>query len=320
MSLLVTKEGMLTTVQDLGRMGYRTFGVNPGGVMDRTATRLLNQILENDPNAPVLELHFPAGEYLFEAETTFAVGGADFSPALSAVTIDSWTVYSASPGDVLKFPTKRSGSRSYLAVSGGFCVESWLRSCSTSLLTGKGGFHGRKLRTGDRISIAPFTDSDDSACKTIGRSLIPPYSQSPALRVVAGPEYDLLTGISQHALFTKEFVVSRQSDRMGFRLQGPTLFRLNDSEILSSGTTFGTIQLLPDGQMIVLMADHQTTGGYPRIATIVSVDLPLIAQLGPGDEVLFELIDLEQAECLALNFERDLLFLKAGVRARNGRL
>jgi antagonist of KipI len=130
----------------------------------------------------------------------------------------------------------------------------------------------------------------------------------------------MLTGIGQQHFLSGQFVVSPKSNRMGFRLQGPSITRLTESEILSSGTTFGTVQLLPDGQLIVLMADHQTTGGYPRIATITAVDLPLIAQLGSGDEISFELIDLEAAENLLLDLERDIAFLKTGLRLRRGAL
>jgi antagonist of KipI len=319
MSLLVVKEGLLTTVQDLGRFGYRSFGVNPSGVMDRAAAQLLNLLLENDENDAVIEMHFPAGEFTFENHIDFAIGGADFSAELSKRTVTPWAVIHALKGDVLRFVHKKVGSWAYLAVSGGFDVDEWLGSSSTSLVTETGGFYGRRLIKGDRIPVKPSAMGSPNSSR-IGNSLVPLYSDSPTLRVTRGPEFDMLTGVSQHLLFTERFAISPQSDRMGFRLNGPQLFRLSDAEILSSGTTFGTVQLLPNGQMIVLMADHQTTGGYPRIATIASVDLPLIAQLGPGNEVAFDLIETEQAESLILDLEKSIAFLRTGLRVSSGRL
>ena len=320
MSLLVTKDGILTTVQDLGRYGYRSFGVNPSGAMDRTAARILNLLLENDENAAVLELHFPAGEFLFEKETNIAVGGADFSAEISNARIMNWTTEHAKKGDVLKFPRKVAGNRTYLAVKGGFGSEPWLGSSSTSLVTATGGFEGRRLRIGDRVPFKSISESFDVPSKQIGRSLLPRYGQAPRLRVSPGPEFDELTGISLHRLLSDEFVISKQSDRMGFRLQGPPLYQLTKTEMLSSGTTFGTIQLLPDGQLIILMADHQTTGGYPRIATIISVDLPLLAQVGPGETISFELSKQIDAEQAALKFERDIAYFKTGVRVHSDSL
>jgi antagonist of KipI len=320
MSLLVTKEGLLTTVQDLGRYGYRSFGVNPSGVMDRTAARLLNLLLDNDENAPVLELHFPAGEFTFENATSFAVGGGDFSAELSGRSIANWSTQWANKDDNLRFTRTRSGNRAYLAVGTGFNVEPWLGSASTSLVTATGGFQGRRLRVGDRIRFTSVVKKPSDPKKRIGDSLLRNYSPAPRLRITGGPEFDTLTGISQHEFLSCQFAISPHSDRMGFRLQGPSLYRLSETEMHSSGTTFGTIQLLPDGQMIVLMADHQTTGGYPRIATVSSVDLPLMAQLGPADIVSFELIDQVEAERLAIKLERDIAFFKTGLRVRNGSL
>lgn len=320
MSLLVTREGLLTTVQDLGRVGYRSFGVNPGGVMDRTATRILNLLLGNDENAAVLEMHFPAGEYLFQSETVFAIGGADLSVELNDTSIENWRSFKANKGDQLRFVRRRSGARGYLAVAGGFSVQPWLGSSSTSLVTAMGGYMGRKLCIGDEVPFCTSSKISFSSEVKIGPSLLPPYSSQPKLRITAGPELATLSGLSQIQLFAQQFEVLPQSDRMGFRMNGQPLHRLSETEMLSSGTTFGTVQLLPDGQLIILMADHQTTGGYPRIATVASVDLPLIAQLRQGDVVAFKLIDHAEAERLAQTFERNLAYLKIGVRVANGGL
>ena len=319
MSLLAKKVGILTTIQDLGRRGYRRFGVNPNGAMDPAATRILNTLLGNDSNAAVLEFHFPAGEFEFEMPVCFALGGGDFAPELDSTTILNWRVYEAGKGAMLKFPKKVAGNRVYLAVAGGFAVDQWLGSSSTSLVASMGGFEGRRVRSGDRIK---FSGGDrlnsSSAGLRLGESFLPQYSGTPKVRITAGPEFDLLTGNSQQSFQTDVFRISPDSNRMGFRLTGPPLRTLSTNEILSSGTTFGTIQLLSDGQLIVLMADHQTTGGYPRIGTVAAVDLSLIAQLGPGNGVSFELIEIEKAENLMLEFEKSLAFLRTGFRVRTG--
>jgi antagonist of KipI len=320
MSLLVTKQGLLTTVQDLGRCGYQRFGVNPSGAMDPIAARLVNELLGNEPTAAVLEMHFPAGEYLFESEVEFAVGGADFCGNLSGSPISNWTVLNANTGDRLRFRKKHKGNRAYLAVKGGLRVNPWLGSSSTSLVSETGGLDGRRLAIGDRLPILKDKEVHKSSYRRLGCSIIPRYSSRPFVRLTPGPEFDVLTTASLETLLNDDFTISTRSDRMGFRLEGPPLGKLSDTELLSSGTTFGTIQLLPDGQMIVLMADHQTTGGYPRIATITAVDLPLVAQLGPGDALSFDLIEIADAEALLAEFERQLGFLRFGVRVANSSL
>lgn len=314
MSIIVQKAGILSTVQDLGRFGYQRFGINPNGAMDRNAVRLLNILLGNDQNCPVVEMHFPAGEYLFGHETFFAIGGADFRPHLSGTEICNWTTYTAQAGDTLNFSDKRIGNRSYLAVAGGFDVAQWLGSASTNLTAKAGGHEGRRLQNGDRLECDL---SHIFAGNRLGPSLIPLYSSLPTVRITCGPEYDLLTGSSVEELFSETFSITSDSNRMGFRLAGPPLSRLSSFEMLSSGTTFGTIQLLPNGQLVVLMADHQTTGGYPRIANVIEMDLPRLAQLGPNDKVQFSLIELSEANRLLLDFERDLAFLKTGLQLKS---
>ncbi len=310
MSLLLKKSGMLTTVQDLGRIGVRRFGVNPSGVMD-TASRLLNIILGNDENDAMIEMHFPAGEFEFEKDTVFAIGGADFGVKLDDNKVSTWKTTQAKQGNILRFSEKRSGNRAYLAVTGGFRIEKWLGSSSTNLTARIGGFQGRKLAIGDRIE---YTESNVYTPLTIGNSFRPRYSQYPTLRVIAGAEFEMLTAISERAFLTDGFALSNESNRMGYRLSGTPLHLLDSMEMVSCAVSFGTIQLLPDGQMVVLMADHQTSGGYPRIGNVIGVDLPILAQLGPGDKVGFHLVSIEEAENLHLRFERDLCFLKLGCR------
>jgi antagonist of KipI len=310
MSLLVFKPGILTTVQDLGRTGYRSLGINPGGVMDRTAARLVNTLLGSDASEAVLEMHFTAGEFVFETEISFAIGGADFGALLNGRELRNWSVASANKGDVLKFSERRIGNRAYLAVAGGFRIDEWLGSKSTNLVASAGGFQGRKLAAGDRIE---FVERRKVSTKTVGPSIVPRYSRFPTVRIIAGAEFDLLTAISERRLLNSAFTVTNESNRMGYRLSGDPLHLLDAKEMVSAAVSFGTIQLLPDGQLIVLMADHQTSGGYPRIGNVIEADLPLLAQLGPGDGVSFHLVTIEEAERELLEFARELNILRVGV-------
>lgn len=310
MSLLIRKPGILTTVQDLGRTGHRSFGINPNGVMDETAARLVNTLLGNDENEAVLEMHFPGPEIEFETECSFAIGGADLGAELDGKAIRNWSSFNVSKGDVLRFLHPTSGARFYLAAAGGFAIEAWLNSRSTNMIANVGGYKGRKLRAGDPIGLlVPRTTKPH----TIGPSIIPKYSRFPTVRSVASGEFDLLTAISEQEFLNGGFTVTKDSNRMGFRLSGPPVYLLHHKEMVSSAVTFGTIQVLPDGQLIVLMADHQTAGGYPRIANVISVDLPLLAQLGADDGISFHLVPIEEAQQLAAEFERDLCRLRTGI-------
>ncbi|MDI1243141.1 MAG: biotin-dependent carboxyltransferase family protein [bacterium] len=309
--MLIDNPGILTTVQDLGRVGHRSRGINPSGVMDRTAAVLINTMLGNDENEAVLEMHFPAPEIEFENECSFAIGGADFGAELDGRAIRKWSSFNVSRGSVLRFGHRTSGARCYLAAAGGLALGEWLGSRSTNMFANVGGYEGRQLRAGDRIGLlAPRTTKPH----TIGPSILPKYSRFPTVRIDASGEFELLTAISERSLLSGGFTVSIDSNRMGYRLSGPPLHLLHHKEMVSAAVTFGTIQLLPDAQLIVLMADHQTAGGYPRIANVISADLPLLAQLGPNDGVSFHLVSIEEAELLSAELERDLCRLRTGIR------
>ncbi len=309
--MVIRKSGILTTVQDLGRVGCRALGINPNGVMDQVAAKLINTLLGNDQNESVIEMHFPAAEIEFNAECSFAIGGADLAAELDGVAIKNWTSFIAGSKSVLRFTKPHFGARACFAAAGGFAIDKWLGSRSTNLLAGVGGLAGRRLNAADVIELRePRTTKPH----TIGPSIIPMYNRFPTVRVIPSGEFDLLTAISEKSFLNDGFTVTKDSNRMGYRLSGPPLHLLNRKEMVSAAVTFGTIQLLPDGQLILLMADHQTAGGYPRIANVVSVDLPLLAQLGPNDGVSFHLVSIEEAERLAAEFERDLCRLRTGIR------
>lgn len=313
MSLLLRKSGIFTTVQDLGRNGFRSSGINPNGAMDKTAVRLINILLGNLETEAVLEIHFPAPKIIFESPAIFAIGGANFRANLNDEPIENWRVHQAEKNSILEFEEKIFGNRAYLAIKNGFKIEEILKSKSTNLVANFGGFSGRKLQNGDRLEYKSKTQTANRKLQ-IGHSLLPFYSRFPTVRVVACAEFEQLTALSEQIFLKTDFTISQNSDRMGFRLSGEPLYLLDKKELVSSAVNFGTIQLLPDGQMIILMADHQTSGGYPRIAVIIPTDLPLAAQLGANDKIAFHPVSIQRAEDLAFDFERNLNFLKVAVK------
>jgi antagonist of KipI len=317
MSFLFLTDSLLTTVQDLGRNGFRALGINPNGVMDRAAIRLINILLGNSENEAVLEIHFPAPKILFETDAVIALGGADFGARIDETFVENWQTIWIKKGQTLSFTRKMWGNRLYLSVRGGFKIEDWLNSESTNLKAKVGGFEGRKLQKNDRISFKnQRSKTKDQRSIKISRHFLP-YHQSHKIRFIEGAEFGLLTPLSSENLLRQTFTISQNSDRMGYRLQSEPLYLLHDKELVSSAVSFGTIQLLPNGQLIILMADHQTTGGYPRTGNVAAVDLPILAQMGANDEVEFEQISLEAAENLAVKFEKDLDYLKCGIRFNN---
>ncbi len=316
MSILITRPGILSTVQDNGRFGYQSLGINPNGVMDRSAMRLINCLLSNDENEAVIEMHFPAAEILFEKDAGFAIGGGNFDAELNGKSINNWQVHSAAERSTLAFRRPSVGSRTYLSVRGGFDIAPWLGSRSTNMAASIGGVNGKPLAAGDRIRMRNPKYTEALVGLRLSREMVPQYQRSTAVRFILGGEYELLSDESKQLLESSTFKISKRSDRMGYRLTGEPLQLIEPIELLSSAVTFGTIQLLPNNELIVLMADHQTTGGYPRIGNVVSTDLPLLAQLKAGDDVSFDQIAIGEAEDLVLEFENNINWLKTGVRLR----
>ena len=324
MSILIQKGSILSTIQDLGRTGFRRFGVNPNGAMDKTAVRLINILLGNDDTEAVLEMHFPASKCLFEEDTIIALGGADFGAKLDDESLENWRPYFIEKNQTLNFTKKVFGNRTYLSIKGGLKIEKWLGSASTNLTAEIGGFEGRSLQKNDRLffnSELKLRNSNlglqhSNFLYKISKTLTPRYSSFPTVRVIVGAEYEQMTALSEKNFLKQNFIIGNDSNRMGFRLNGEPLYLFDKMELVSSAVDFGTIQLLPDGQMIILMADHQTSGGYPLIAHVVSTDLPILAQLGTNDKVGFEIISLEGAERSFLEFEKDLNLLKISVNSK----
>lgn len=319
MSIIFLTRSILTTVQDLGRNNFRRFGINPNGAMDKTAVRLINILLGNEETEGVLEMHFPAPKILFEADGIIALGGANFSARIDDLEIENWRPVPVRKGSTLSFPAKISGNRIYLAVRGGFMLEKWLGSFSTNSRAKIGGFRGGTIQKNDRLFFRKIFNNKETEkpfSYKISESLIPLYSYCPTVRIIAGAEFENLIEESRACLQSESFMIRNESDRMGFRLQGIDLYISKKSEFLSSAVNFGTIQLLPDKQLIALMADHQTSGGYPRLAHVISRDLPLVAQLGAHDQLCFQIVSLGEAENLILENEVELNYLKTAVTAK----
>lgn len=278
--------------------------------MDRTSARLVNILVGNNDNEAVIEMHFPAPEIVFESECVASIGGADFGAHLGEIPLDNWRSFVAKKGDRLRFSQKLSGNRAYLAIRHGLEIEPWLGSSSTHLSAEIGGYEGRKLRASDRIQLKTVPHETSFRARRIAPSLIPMYRPFPTVRIIPGAEFSQLDAFGRKLIESQDFTITTQSNRMGFRLAGEAIRLMKPFELVSTAVNFGTIQLLPDGQLVILMADHQTAGGYPRIAHVISRDLPLLAQLAANDKVAFHLVDIAHAEDLALEFARDLSFLR----------
>ncbi|HLY70759.1 MAG TPA: biotin-dependent carboxyltransferase family protein [Puia sp.] len=318
MSISVIKPGLLDTIQDIGRYGYAKWGINPGGAMDVFAAKVANILVGNCPNESVLEIHFPGPQLLFEQNTLISLTGANFSPTLNDEPLKLWQPVVVRKNTVLHFPKLRSGARCYVAVHGGFCIEKWLDSYSTNLKAGAGGWFGRQLKKGDDLTFkentiyfAGLLDAQNNKKElpwhADERST---YDNLHEILMIPGNEWEDLTDNSQKDFLKNDFMIHHSSDRMGYQFNGEKLVMKNNSELISSGVSFGTIQLLPDGHMIVLMADHQITGGYPRIGHVISAHLHKLAQLRQKEIVRFRMTDIRTAEELLFLQQRQLQILQ----------
>jgi antagonist of KipI len=296
----VVRPGLLTTVQDLGRFGFRRFGMPVGGAMDTVALRLANRLVGNPDQAAALEMTLKGPELVFDTDAVIALTGADLTPLINHEPVPLWTALEVARGSALSWDERRSGARAYLAVAGGIDVPLVLGSRSTHIASRTGGFAGRALARGDTIVGGPPASDP---CRLIGCAIPmnarPSYSQAPVLRVVLGPQMDCFANEAVETLVRGQYIVTPQSDRMGYRLNGPPLVHEGSPEIVSDATPQGSVQVPASQQPILLMADCQTTGGYPKIAVVISADLPLAAQLLPEDTVRFSLIEVREAQVIA---------------------
>ncbi|HEY0829686.1 MAG TPA: biotin-dependent carboxyltransferase family protein, partial [Candidatus Dormibacteraeota bacterium] len=284
--------GIFTTIQDLGRPNAIASGVPTGGAMDRFAHTAANLIVGNDRGSATLECTLNGPHLVAERVCLVAITGADFQPQVNGVAAPMWTGVLLHAGEQLTFGARRLGARAYVAVAGGIVVDRWLGSMSTNVMCARGGMHGRALIAGDVISTGqPATPV--FAGRTLAEDLRPRYSDR-TLPAIAGPHFTRLRPESRQALFNDTFRLSHDSNRMGYRLEGLRLEAPGD-ELLSFGLVAGAVQLPSGGGPILLMADHQTAGGYPVVVTLASAAIPIAAQLAPGDELRFVETSIQRA-------------------------
>ena len=303
--LTVVRPGLLSTVQDLGRWGSQSFGVPVSGAMDTYAHRLANALVGNPAAAATIEVTLLGPELRAERALVAAVAGAEFALTVDGRPVAHQTVFALEPGATLRFGHRHAGSRAYLAVAGGIDTPPVLGSRSTHVLSGMGGVAGRALVSGDALPVGRVSWS--ATPRAAIRFHRFGAGATPLLRVMLGPQDTRFSRPSIEALLHEVFRVSPQSNRMGFRLDGPLLTTVRAEEPLSESVPFGAIQVPAGGAPILLMADRQTAGGYPKIATVITADLPLAGQLGPGDELRFTSCTRAEARHALIARERELL-------------
>lgn len=322
MSIEVLKPGLLSTFQDLGRLQHQRLGIPVAGALDINAHRLANLLVGNSAEIATLEMNLFPPTLKANASCCVAFSGADMGPLINDCRVPMNRPIVLRPGDEISFGMRTNGARIYMAVHGGFQLNAVFDSASTYLRSAIGGFNGRALKRGDVIGINhPLCGVDLSL---LAQELwdIKIYLKSslvkktyPKLRIIKSAQWDEFTPESRADLITKPFKVTPISDRMGFRLEGPTLKLSQPRQMISESVVFGTIQVPVGGQAIILMADRQPTGGYPKIAYVASVDQPLLAQLAPGDTFTFSLIDIADAQRLDARREQDFIELETQLQS-----
>jgi len=303
MALTVVRPGMLTTIQDLGRWGWQDRGVPVAGPMDAYSHRLANVLLGNPDDAAALEITLIGPELEADEDTVCVVTGARFDATVNGQATDVSRPFVIAAGQRMRFGARRAGARATFAVRGGFSMPPIFGSRATSVVSRMGPFGGRALLAGDVLS----TGSQSTGGRgSVGRALSLPDGGA-QVRIIPGPHDAMFTSAALATLFGSRFTVSAQSNRMGYRLDGPGLRHASGADILSDATPIGSLQVPASGQPILLMADRQTTGGYPRIGTVITADVPIAGQLAPGDWIAFT--ECTRAEALAALREQEAALL-----------
>ena len=317
MNAVVTRAGFLTSVQDLGRTGFRQFGVSTSGALDSFALRVANLLVGNDEGAAGLEITLGGLQLRFEDERIVAWCGGEFEVQIGSRALRAGHVAHLQAGDELKFRLAQIGCRCWLAISGGIDVPVVLGSRSTDLRANFGGLEGRRLRDGDVLPLLTRPGSPIPATGVSSWSAphdwASPASRHPSLRFIRGVDWNRFNDVTIQRFTQHEFTVSPDSDRMGVRFDGSELKREDETDLISEAVAPGTIQVPPSGKPILLLGDCQTIGGYPKIAHVITVDLGIAAQLRAGDGVRFFEISLQDAHRLLMERERDLERFRIGL-------
>jgi biotin-dependent carboxylase-like uncharacterized protein len=297
----VQEPGLFTTVQDLGREGFGALGVSPSGAADPISLRLGNRLVDNPEGAAGLEMTLLGGTFVFSEGALVALTGSDFGATLDGKPVELWTSFEAKPGQVLRSGPTVSGARCYLCVRGGIEVGVFLGSASTHILSGLGGHEGRALRKRDVLKIGAASASIRE--RRLSAPALKQLQPRKVLRVTRGPQSDWFSESSQALFYQSTYRVAEESNRMGIRLEGAVIPAASSGEMISEGVALGAIQVPEGGRPIILFVEQQTTGGYPKIANIISADLHSLGQLRPRDEIRFERVDSETARSLLIEQE-----------------
>lgn len=326
MKLSVRSAGFLTSVQDCGRTGHRKSGVSVGGALDSHAMRVANALIGNEDSAAGLEVTLGNLRLRFDDERVVAWCGGAFTVRIGDENLPPGHAARAAKGEELLMSAPKTGSRAWLAISGGIAVVPVLGSRSTDLRGNFGGYQGRVLRDGDVIPLGETSVSSRAIAKAFGTERIAKWMASTSwvttairdrfLRIVRGPDWSRFSVEAQNLLVSAPFTVTADSDRMAARLDGLDLVRHDSSDLLSEAVATGTLQVPPDGKPILLLSDCQTIGGYPKIAHVITVDLPIAAQLWPGDLVRFHEVSLADAQGLLCEREEDFARFRVGINLR----
>lgn len=289
MIMTVLQAGPMTTVQDRGRFGYLEYGIGQSGVMDQLAYEQANKLVGNKKGEAVLEMTLMGIEFALDEDAIIAYTGAEMQAQIDNFHMERGKAYLVEKGQIVKFGIATKGIRAYLAIAGKMQIEDVLGSKSTNMKCQLGGFGGRKLQNGDKIGYFLRKDSFLKRSRLLHKSILQEdYEGKKKVRVILGPQDNYFDEKAISVFFSTNYKVSSESDRMGIRLLGEKIEARKTTDIISDGIVFGSIQITSAGLPIVMMADHQTTGGYAKIATVIQEDLPILAQARPGDEVSFQ--------------------------------
>jgi len=328
MKVFVHSAGFLASVQDLGRTGFRQSGISIGGALDSHALRVANALVGNQDSAAGLEATLGNLRLRFDDQRIVAWCGGAFAVRVGEENLPPGHACFVAKGEELVMAAPEAGSRGWLAISGGINVPLVLGSRSTDLRGNFGGHEGRALRDGDQLPLGETSSSPDRAAEMFGDRKVTEWTAPSAwvttaardrfLRVVPGADWARFTAEAQTSLVGAPFTVTLDSDRMGVRLEGPDLTRNDPTDLLSEAVVPGTLQVPPNGKPILLLGDCQTIGGYPKIAHVITVDLPIAAQLWPGDLVRFQEVSLAEAQDLLREREEDFARFRVGIELRLG--
>ena len=326
MSITCLKAGTLATIQDIGRIGYQNIGVIVSGAMDSFALKIANRLLGNHQHEACIEVTMRGTAFHFSEDTYIAITGGDLTPTIQGMDVPQWRPVLVRANQTLRFKGAKKGLRSYLAVQHGFLIEEKLGSKSTYLRANMGGLNGRALQEQDEIQLmntnwdTPVLPIKNEYFSTVSWHVRPDFYKKARkrhrIRFVEGYEYQWFTTATQQNFERVHFDVAMSSDRMGYRLKGFKLQKDVQQEMVSEAVTNGTIQVANDGQPIILLADRQTTGGYPRIGQVISADLHRFGQMKPGDQIRFERVTLDEAYEALYDLEQQLNHIEVSIQLK----